>query len=211
MYRVLEVLDAADRRGTVMARADREALELVAASRYRMAASARRLPREADATRRARLEDLVRRYPTDEGVQAALARPAVKALLFVRPSPALPSLLFAAMLFYDALVKVALGALAMAVLARGALLRLLGFEIVTRDGAPASRLRVTARTAVAWAAVLVPAAAFAATGDWYTNVATNITIAYAAILVQSAGAAFAIVHPARGIQDRLAGTWIVPR
>ncbi len=26
-----------------------------------------------------------------------------------------------------------------------------------------------------------------------------------------AGAAWALLHPARGLQDRIAGTWIVPR
>ncbi len=101
-------------------------------------------------------------------------------------------------------------ALASALLARGALLRLLGFEIVTADG-PASRLRVTVRTAIAWAAVLGPAIPFAASGDWFVNVATNIPVVYAAMLVQLAGAAFAILRPSRGLQDRLAGTWIVPR
>jgi hypothetical protein len=32
-----------------------------------------------------------------------------------------------------------------------------------------------------------------------------------ALLVQCVGAVVAILHPERGIQDRLAGTWIVPR
>ena len=31
------------------------------------------------------------------------------------------------------------------------------------------------------------------------------------LLVFFAGAAFAVVRPARGVQDWLAGTWIVPR
>ena len=32
-----------------------------------------------------------------------------------------------------------------------------------------------------------------------------------ALVVQCAGAIVAIAQPARGLQDRLAGTWIVPR
>jgi len=33
----------------------------------------------------------------------------------------------------------------------------------------------------------------------------------ALLLIFAGGAAWAFGHPARGIQDRLAGTWIVPR
>jgi hypothetical protein len=44
----------------------------------------------------------------------------------------------------------------------------------------------------------------------------HMTVASAAlqsipVLLLAGGAAWAIVHPSRGIQDRLAGTWIVPR
>jgi eukaryotic-like serine/threonine-protein kinase len=210
MFRLVDALDEADRRGVAMPRADREAIELVLASRYRMAGSVARVPDEPDGRRRARIEAIARRHPTDAGVAGAVERPAVRRLLEIRPHPPLPSVLFTAMLLYDALAKVALCAMVSAVVARGALLRLLGFEVVTVDG-PASRLRVTVRTAIAWAAVLGPAIPFAASGDWFVNIATNIPVAYVAFLVQLGGAAVAIAHPSRGLQDRLAGTWIVPR
>ena len=39
-----------------------------------------------------------------------------------------------------------------------------------------------------------------------------IALAYTgAILLLVAGAIWAWLHPSRGIQDRIAGTWIVPR
>ena len=38
-----------------------------------------------------------------------------------------------------------------------------------------------------------------------------ITVFAVALAVQCAGAIVALAQPARGLQDRLAGTWIVPR
>ena len=210
MFRLVDALDQADRRGVPLPPEDRQAIELVIASWYRVAGSAARVPDEPDGRRRARIVAIARRYPTDAGVAVAARRPVVRALLETRPQSPLPSFLFAAMLLYDALAKVALCAMVSAVVARGALLRLLGFEVVTVDG-PASRLRVAGRSAIAWAAVLGPAIPFAVSGDWFVNVATNIPVAYAALLVQLGGAAVAVARPSRSLQDRLAGTWIVPR
>ena len=43
------------------------------------------------------------------------------------------------------------------------------------------------------------------------NIASNIAVVYAALVVQLTGAAIAVARPMEGLQDRLAGTWIVPR
>ena len=154
---------------------------------------------------------ILQRHPTDIGVRAAAGRPFVRSLLHPMRRSGAPSPMFAVLLIYDGLVKVALLALASAILARSAVIRLLGFEIVTATG-PASRLRVTARTAIAWAAVLGPAVPFAlASGDWFVTVATHMWVIYVALLVQRRAPYLAIAWPARGLQDRLAGTWIVPR
>jgi hypothetical protein len=210
MFRLVDALDQADRRGVPLPAEGRQAIELVIASWYRVAGSVARVPDEPDGRRRARIVAIAQRYPTDAGVAVAAKRPVVRALLETRPHRPLPSFLFAAMLLYDALAKVAMCAIVSAVVARGALLRLLGFDVVTVDG-PASRFRVAGCTAIAWAAVLGPAIPFAVSGDWFVNVATNIPVAYAALLVHFGGAAVAIARPSRGLQDRLAGTWIVPR
>ena len=101
------------------------------------------------------------------------------------------------------LLYVAYCALVNALVFRGGMIRLLGLEFVTADGRRASRLRVLSRTAAAWAPVLIVAAAATSSGaSWFS---------YPCLLLLLAGAVIAILSPERGIQDRLAGTWIVPR
>ena len=212
VFRLVEALEAADRGELTIAAADRVAIEAVLAAGYRAAPGvARRFDEDPDRSRKARVQAILGRHPIDAGVAEAAARPFVRSILQPMRRSGAPSPMYAVLLIYDGLVKVALLALASAILARSALLRLLGFEIVTATGT-ASRLRVALRTAIAWAAVLAPAAAFAAApGDWFVTVATNIGVVYVALLILTAGAVLAIVRPARGLQDRLAGTWIVPR
>ena len=120
-------------------------------------------------------------------------------------------------------VIVALVALVAALACRGGLIRLIGLDIVTSDGCPVSRLRMAGRTALAWAPLIavawVPAAEL-----WYGVTVEEVTHWFPdstfwwmtapmamGLLVQFAGAVVAIVLPQRGIQDRLAGTWVVPR
>jgi hypothetical protein len=97
------------------------------------------------------------------------------------------------------LLSVAWFALVNALVFRGGMIRLLGLEFVTADGRRASRFRVLSRTAAAWAPVLIAAPA---ASHWQS---------YGCLLLLFAGAVVAIVSPERGIQDRVAGTWIVPR
>ena len=158
--------------------------------------------------------------------------------------------------FVMALFCVAAAALVGALLFRGSGMRLLGLEVVTADGRPASRLRILARTALTWAPVLLVllitisaiaigeievSAGIRPQADLSRGAEPRITVSSGAfelgqglgyslgsvaratrtgfllwltptlLLVMLAGAVVAIVHPARGIQDRLAGTWIVPR
>jgi uncharacterized RDD family membrane protein YckC len=97
------------------------------------------------------------------------------------------------------LLSVAWFALVNALVFRGGMIRLLGLEFVTADGRRASRFRVLSRTAAAWAPVLIAAPA---ASHWQS---------YGCLLLLFAGAVVAIVSPERGTQDRVAGTWIVPR
>ena len=212
VFLLLDALEAADRGELTIDPADREAIDVVLAAGYRSARGvAGRLDTDPNRSRKARVGAILERHPRDIGVRAAAERPFVRSLLHPMQRSGAPSPMFAVLLLYDGLVKVALLALASAILARSALIRLLGFEIVTASG-PASRLRITVRTAIAWAAVLGPAVPLAlASGEWFITVATHMWVVYVALLVHAAGATLAIVSPARGIQDRLAGTWIVPR
>ncbi len=93
----------------------------------------------------------------------------------------------------------------------GFALRAAGAAVVNGRGEPASRMRALWRAVVTWS----PAAA----GLLLLQIGPKVqdaTIASAAaqslpLLLLAAGAALAIRNPPRGLQDRLAGTWIVPR
>ena len=106
------------------------------------------------------------------------------------------------------IIYVGIPALIAALLFRGGLvLRLCGVAVVRRDGRRASRLRVFWRGLVAWSPVLaVPVVAGALT--------PVLGIVWAASLLAALAAGLAICSaalPERSLQDRLAGTWLVPR
>jgi hypothetical protein len=88
------------------------------------------------------------------------------------------------------------------VLRGGLLLSACGIAVVTRDGKPASRLRALWRGLLAWA--LVPAA-------FWLGVRVGVTVGVGVGVLFLAGAAWALARPTRGLQDRIAGTWLVPR
>jgi uncharacterized RDD family membrane protein YckC len=96
----------------------------------------------------------------------------------------------------------------------GFTLRAFGAAVVNRRGEPASRFRTLWRAMVTWS----PAAALSLLflvfkGSWAGSSpdprALILPSAGMALLV--AGAIWTAFHPSRSIQDRLAGTWIVPR
>lgn len=91
----------------------------------------------------------------------------------------------------------------------GFLLRTLGIAVVTRDGQLVSRLRALWRALVAWAIVIVPVALVLALS--YLGVDWTMPVAAVASTTFAVGAIWAIVHPERGLQDRIAGTYLVPR
>jgi hypothetical protein len=107
---------------------------------------------------------------------------------------------------------VAVFALFGAFLARGGFtLRAFGAAVVNRRGEPAARLRCLWRTVVTWSLVplmlvVLDTKASIEGADLRTALLHSLPMALFA-----AGAVWAILHPSRSIQDRLAGTWIVPR
>jgi hypothetical protein len=89
----------------------------------------------------------------------------------------------------------------------GALARLLGIAFVNRTGALASRWRVTARNLVAWLPfLLVPLLARLLTPALGRDLGLVVTASFVAGL-----ALISLLLPGRGLADRLAGTWLVPR
>jgi hypothetical protein len=82
---------------------------------------------------------------------------------------------------------------------------------VTARGGQASRLRAAWRAIVVW----LPAGAALLLLRSAPKI-QNMTIAAATLttlplLLLAAGAIWAIARPSRALQDRLAGTWVVPR
>jgi hypothetical protein len=92
------------------------------------------------------------------------------------------------------------------------LLRFSGVGLVNRTGKEAPRWRAVLRAAAAW----TPAFLFAAIVTPYRNgsFAADPMVVAAALLALGiffTGAAYALSNPARSWQDRIAGTWLVPR
>jgi eukaryotic-like serine/threonine-protein kinase len=93
----------------------------------------------------------------------------------------------------------------------GVTLRAFGAAVVNRRGEPASRFRTLWRAVITWS--LVPVMLLVLKGDKTIEgleLGTMILHSLPMALF-AAGAIWAILHPSRSIQDRLAGTWIVPR
>jgi hypothetical protein len=82
----------------------------------------------------------------------------------------------------------------------GAVLHALDIAVVTGDGQEASRIRSAARAALAWSWVPVQVFAPSYGGPMF-----------AILLLKMIGVAYAADHPDRGLHDRLAGTYLVPR
>lgn len=120
-----------------------------------------------------------------------------------KPPPALPVMVLAVAL----LVYVGLPALVAALLFRGGVVLLIaGVTYVRKDGARASRLRLLWRALVTWSPV-VPMFAVAVFA-----IAKQLTWQpYLALALLGLLAALSVALPKRGLPDRLAGTWPVPR
>ena len=134
---------------------DLEAIEVALASRYRHVLTDPRVSTKEfgfmGVYARAQIERVLRRQPTESEIRRANERPYLRTRVSafdVQPGM-LGALLFAAISLIinlnAALVIVAICALVAAIAFRGGFMRLLGLEIVTADGSPASRLRVLAR------------------------------------------------------------------
>jgi hypothetical protein len=124
---------------------------------------------------------------------------------------------------------VALGAipsLAMALLFRGGLiLRMLGLAVVNEDGTEASRLRVFWRNLIAWFPALLSGPLVALLVGPAGGLAHGLSVGTptSVFIVSLTAASFCCIMltamlvvcfallPERGLQDQLAGTWLVPR
>jgi uncharacterized RDD family membrane protein YckC len=154
-------------------------------------------------------EESVAQHPAPTAAEIAEADAAVgkyvsKQQFFgEKQPPALPVMVLAASL----LIYVGLPALVAALLFRGGVVLLIaGVTYVRKDGLRASRLRLLWRSLVAWSPV-VPMFALAIAGlskHWVWQ-------PWLALALLGLLAAVSVGLRERGLQDRLAGTWPVPR
>jgi hypothetical protein len=95
----------------------------------------------------------------------------------------------------------------------GFLLRAFGIVVVTQNGKPVSRARALWRALTAWGFVIAPILSTLLAAPWLgLNVRfLSAGLALTMLAIGLAGAVWAVVCPERGLQDRLAGTYLVPR
>ena len=92
----------------------------------------------------------------------------------------------------------------------GVATRLIGLAVVTRDGNEIGRVRSLARTLIAWAPILVWLVSVPAQIDMGPGPGSvlAISLVFGAMI---AGVVWTIAAADRGLHDRIAGTWVVPR
>jgi hypothetical protein len=90
--------------------------------------------------------------------------------------------------------------------------RVFGFGVVTKRGEPATRRRMLWRWFLIWTPALVFAAflgmAIVEMPGWRTGRIVLLSVVGGVWLI---GVAWAVLRPGRGLHDRIAGTWVVPR
>jgi uncharacterized RDD family membrane protein YckC len=96
----------------------------------------------------------------------------------------------------------------------GLFLRAFDIAVVSKDGTAASRWRASWRGAAAWGLAILPFWFAGAPIDWIgtaVGVGLERGLGVAVAVIFAAGAAWAVAHPERGLQDRIAGTYLVLR
>src|SRR5262249_6213113 len=86
-----------------------------------------------------------------------------------------------------------------------------GAMLVNARGKRVSRIRALWRAVVTWTPVVVTLALFALHPKSGGGRPGVFALQAAVMAAMAAAAVWAILRPSRSIQDRLSGTWIVPR
>jgi hypothetical protein len=173
---------------------------------------------------RERARQIVAKYPNPSEKEIAEAKVVVEPFVggidgFAGSMGGSP-LAMAAMQAGFGMVPLALGSLFCAIAFRSGLAMLtFGVVAVKRDGSRAGRLRVFWRALVTWSPILFGLVGFVALGSWLFGRPTDagdviVVSGIAGGIALGLFAALAVVSalmPERGLQDRLAGTWLVPR
>jgi len=114
--------------------------------------------------------------------------------------------------FLAALLSIGAGSVLLAPLFHGGLyIHAMSIGYVTGDGARASRWRLLGRSLVAWAPVLIASTNLGVSATGPALFLRQSWLLVIGLVVFLTGVVYSIAHPARGIPDRIAGTWMVPR
>jgi uncharacterized RDD family membrane protein YckC len=163
--------------------------------------------------------DIVKRYPSVTTEELARSTDTIQPTLErVRPPQSLgvasPAVIALTLMAAIATLPVLLCSIVSSIAVPGGVAtRLIGLAVVTRDGNEIGRVRSLARTLIAWAPisawlVLLPNPIFMGFGPASPLPVLAISLAFAAMI---AGVVWTIAAGDRGLQDRIAGTWLVPR
>jgi len=173
---------------------------------------------------REKARQIVAKYPHPSEKELAEAKAVVAPMVggfdamnsFIGGSPASVAAMQAAFMT----LPLAIVSLVCAIAFRSGLAMLIfGVAAVKRDGSRAGRLRVFWRALVTWSPILFGLFGFVALGLWLFGKPAdagdmNVFLGSAGGLALGLFAVLAVVSallPERGLQDRLAGTWLVPR
>jgi eukaryotic-like serine/threonine-protein kinase len=156
------------------------------------------------------MSQLVARHPAPTAQEIAEAIARLKPILDATPpiqSGQFKRVFIRAVLLilpYGFGILIAVPSLIAALVCRGGLLvRALGVAFVTRDGAPASRWRLLVRIVLTWSPILV--------GVALSPVLSAFKAQAIMLALFALGVTWTLLDPQRGLPDRLAGTWAVPR
>jgi hypothetical protein len=112
------------------------------------------------------------------------------------------------------LTPLALGALLLSLFKPGGItIGMAGIAVVNRRGEEISRGRSLLRTAVTWSPIFLTAAVgvLLRAPSAGTSHAPSVVLVWAPVVLMAAGAIWSLLTPERGPQDRLSGTYLVPR
>ena len=189
-------------------------LSSVLAARVRDTLTAPTLGRSAREVR-ARME-ILQRNPVIDSAEARAARFLVDTIWkgeipgseLSTLAKFIPYVLLAAIIILSAGVSIVSGLLAR----RGPLLRGFQIDVVTASGAPAGRLRLLIRNLVIWSVLLLPIPAVVLAPRMSIGVLGTLLIGSLAVYAAAWAVAFwfAVRTPARGVAERVSGTWLVP-
>jgi uncharacterized RDD family membrane protein YckC len=213
LFNGLAGIERLRRSGASESDAERRALEIYTAGRY-APLSAR--PSSFDGPYRPyrRLaNDIAARHPTvsDADLLGAIKQLGRDRLERLNSEPADSAWILAARQLPSIVTVLGLLSLPLAFVLRGGLtLRLFRLAVVDGAGAEVARWRALVRAAIVWMPWIgLP---FLALSSLPPSVQPSTAwVAGAVFLVITVGMCWAIVDPARGLQDRIAGTWLVPR